>query len=227
MLKDLTVFNGTWTITRQSQKKSQLVWRNGNDYQIVFTNNIFGKYGQGWVCRSTQRKNNVYEQYFGIKTNGAPWDRDSQIIYANILKDIPSQNVLINQIIYIVFINDINENQYVYNSLINVKIACAYFGDNENLSYDIQQTNLPLGLNLVFNNDGVYLSGVINSNSYQPFNIKLVHSSGASKGFKINLNVIGLVENHGNIKFTGINDSQLFINSDIDFNGLVGEVIIQ
>ena len=113
---DLSIFNGKWKIQNNPSNSSEIIWSNG-EFIMSYSNNIFGKYGQGWIVKKSIGQNK-YEQYFAVKTNGSPWDEDRQIIYSNILVDVPENNN----------IEIIEEQSILYNDLFQVSsISESYY----------------------------------------------------------------------------------------------------
>ena len=173
---NLSVFNGVWMLYHDSDITSQLVWRNGN-YEMVFTNNIFGKYGRGWVVRSIS----THQQYFAVKTNGSPWQSGGEIIYSSILEDMPENlNVSIVQFENIILVDGFDEHNIyeftcVNNSYINIKLAYLNVGDNTSISHT---ASLPNGLTLENDSDGVYIRGNILNETDQQFNITFTYNNG-------------------------------------------------
>ena len=173
---NLNVFNGVWTLYHDSGIMSQLVWRNGN-YEMVFTNNIFCKYGRGCVVRSIS----THQQYFAVKTNGSPWQSGGEIIYSSILEDMPENlNVSIVQFGNIILVDGFDEHNIyeftcVNNSYINIKLAYLNVGDNTSISHT---ASLPEGLTLENDSDGVYIRGNILNETDQQFNITFSYNNG-------------------------------------------------
>ena len=250
----LSEFNGTWNIIHDSDNPFELVWSNGK-YSLSYTNNIFGKFGQGWVVRMIPpQKNDNYSnhyynyipgEFFAIKTNGAPWSDDREIIYSKILKNINPEelNIIIEEKGGIILNDKFDNNILNYNGLYNFStiIKIAQMSNSDNINLTCSSDDLPKGLKIInvikalsqsYNEydfdfdtlkDGIYLAGKFDEDISGSFKLNLSYND--QHGFNMSKNLIINYDLISPLTFQSLQNQdkvkiQLINNNEIDFENI-------